>query len=164
MVNFPRNLVAGETLTAKLSHPTATAVSVIFVGPGKHTLPFTQAESECSLTQATDAWAAGVYAWQLWVTNAGGKSLCGSGRMIVAASLENLEAGADTRTVAERNIEALEAMIGGTANLTTKRYRINNRELEKYSISELITLLEYWKKQRRAERPRRQGPHIRVKL
>lgn len=165
MVTLPHSIVAGENLCASLTHATATAVSLVLVGPEKKSPAFTQEGQEWKLSEDTAGWPVGAYAWQVWTESAGGRCVTGSGRLQIAADLATLDAGADPRSVAEKNVEAIEAMLGGTANLSTKRYRINNRELEKYSISELMQLLEYWKSQVRAKKPRRrEGPHLRVRL
>ena len=164
MINFRNSLVAGETLDAKVCHATATDITAVFVGPGKHTLNFTQAGEEWTITQATADWSPGLYRWQLWVESPAGKSVCGTGRMKVEASLADLPEGTDNRTTAEKNIEAIETMLGGKASSAVKRYRINNRELENYSITELLALLTYWKGVRRRQLPRRPGRNLRVFL
>ncbi len=164
MVNFPKQLVAGETLEAKVTHATATSITVIFVGPEKKTPDFAKVGDVFTLSEVTDGWTAGKYAWQLWVETPGGKSVCGSGRIDIAASLADIEPGTDTRTTAEKNIEAIETMLAGKASSATKRYRINNRELESYGITELLQLLEYWKTERRKERGPRRPRHLRVHL
>lgn len=164
MVTLPHSIVAGETLCARLTHATAASVSLVLVGPGKKTLDFIQEGQSWNLSEDTAGWAVGAYAWQVWTESPGGRCVASSGRLQIAADLATVDAGEDPRTLAEKNVEALEAMLGGTANLSTKRYRINNRELEKYSISELMQLLEYWKGQVRAKKPRREGPHLRVRL
>jgi hypothetical protein len=164
MVTLPHSIVAGETLCTRVTHPTATAVKLVMVGPDKKETDLTAVGTLWSLAEDTTGWPAGAYAWQLWSESPGGRCVLGSGRLQLAADLSALEAGADTRSTAEKNVEALEAMLGGNANLSTKRYRINNRELEKYSITELMQLLDYWKGQVRAKKPRRDGPHLRVRL
>lgn len=166
MVISRNNLVAGETLTASVCRASATSVSAIIVGPGKFTLPFTLEGDAWKLSADTAAWPPGLYRWQMWVVSAAGKTMEATGRLTIEPSLESVEAGADNRTTAEKNIEAIEAMLGGKASSSVKRYRINNRELENYSLAELTTLLDYWKRVRRSEqrRNRRIGPNLRVSL
>jgi hypothetical protein len=163
MVNICNTIIAGETLAAKLSHSTASVVRAIFVGPTKHDENFAQTGTEWSLAVDTAAWSPGVYSWQLWLTTPAGKSVGASGKLTIEPSLADVEAGADNRTTAEKNIEAIETLLAGKATNATKRYRINNRELESYSITELLDLLKYWKGVRTAESPRRPR-HLRVSL
>lgn len=165
MVKFPHNLVAGETLDVRVCHATATSITIIVAGPAKHTLTLIKSGDEWAITQETDEWAAGLYKWEAWIHTTAGKSVGGSGRFTLTASLASAEDGADNRTLAEKNIEALETMLSGKASSGVKRYRINNRELENYSLTELTDLLTYWKGVRRRERSRgRLGPNIRVAL
>lgn len=165
MVTF-RNITAGETLNGRLCHASATAVSAVFAGPASQTLDFVKNGDEWDVSTETDSWLPGLYAWQLWITTAAGKTVGASGRMTVAASLANAEPGTDMRTTAQQNIEAIEAMLTGKASNPVKRYRINNRELESYSLTELLALLEYWKGiRRRGRRQRRRlGPNLRASL
>ncbi len=164
MVKLPNSLVAGETIVSAICHPTATAVALVLVGSQKHTAAFTQSGNEWRLSQPTAAWDAGAYAWQLWVDTPGGRSVAGSGTLVLQVSLEGIEAGTviDNRNEAQRNLDAIDAMLAGKASAGVRRYRINNRELESYGIDELLKLREFWAGKVRAGKPRRRYPHMRV--
>ena len=51
----------------------------------------------------------------------------------------------DERTTARTIVENIEAMMKGNATEGVRRYKINNRELERYSVAELMQLLSYWR-------------------
>ena len=63
----------------------------------------------------------------------------------------------DIRSTARQIVEKIEAMIAGNAGEGVRRYKINNRELERYSVAELLQLLSYWKAQVRIEERKELG-------
>jgi hypothetical protein len=71
------------------------------------------------------------------------------------------------RSQAQKNVDALEAMVSGTGAQLVHRYKINNRELQNYSVKELLELLSYWRgrlqnEKRKARGESLVGPDIRV--
>ena len=57
-------------------------------------------------------------------------------------------------------VEKLEAMLEGNASKGVRRYKINNRELERYSVSELMEMLTYWKRQAAIEARKAKGVSV----
>lgn len=142
-------MIKGETLKLFVTASTATAVEFRFGGPETRTVAATQSGSEWSISTATTAWTAGVYRWQAWATEADASVA------VIAEGTFDLEAPlavGDVRDPARKVVENIEAMIAGNASQGVRSYKINNRELERYSISELLSLLSYWKAQARRER------------
>lgn len=67
----------------------------------------------------------------------------GRGSFTVAADLAT-DSNYDGRTENEKALEAIEAVIAGRAKVDQQRYRINNRELYRESITELLRLRKYY--------------------
>ena len=98
-----------------------------------------------TITAAANTLAAGVWDYQAFLTKGSEKYLAASGKVTVKASLTGNEATTfDGRSQAKKILEALDAMIEGTASVNQKRYQINNRELERYSLTELIALRTHY--------------------
>lgn len=53
----------------------------------------------------------------------------------------------DGRSDARRNLEAIEAFLGGRASNAVQEYEINGRRLVNYKPGELITLADYYRRQ-----------------
>jgi hypothetical protein len=51
------------------------------------------------------------------------------------------------RTQARIAVAHIQAMLAGGATLEAKKYKINNRELERHSIAELLQLLSFWRRE-----------------
>jgi hypothetical protein len=163
MVAFPTSITAGETLKACLSVAGAASVVAYVVGPGKQTVEFDQDGDTWQTSTDTAGWAAGLYRFEVWVSLDDRTSRIEErGTLTVAASLEDTEGGEgyDPRTRAQRMVEKIEAMLEGNASAGVRRYRINNRELERYSVSELMDLLAYWKRQAAIETRKAKGQSV----
>lgn len=97
------------------------------------------------------AWIGGNYLFEVWVTETvtGCNRCLGRFPLTVAASILTQGAGFDPRSQAQKNVDALQAYLGqiGVADQdqTVLKYRINNRELENYPLSEIRMLLRYWR-------------------
>lgn len=164
MVEFPDSIVAGETLKACIVIVDATAVQAFVVGPARHEVAFAPSDSSRWLT-ATDTaeWVPGLYRFEVWATLAdNSRMIAGRGTLLVGASLESAPGGEDydPRTRAQRMVEKIEAMLEGNASAGVRRYRINNRELERYTLSELMDLLAYWKRQAAIEARKNAGTSV----
>ena len=147
-------MTKGETLKLAVQDSEASAVEFRFGGPQTKTVAAAGDGSEWTISEATTEWTPGSYAWQAWATyDDGSVSVTGSGRFDLAAPL----AVGDIRTTARKIVEMIEAMIAGNAPEGVRRYRINNRELERYSVAELLQLLNYWKAQVKREERAEQG-------
>lgn len=82
---------------------------------------------------------AGVYYFRAFVAKAGEVFAADQGQTQCEAAFYD-GAAFDGRSQARRILEAIDAMIEGTASINQKRYQINNRELERYELTELIAL------------------------
>ncbi len=159
-------MIKGETLSIQVEDAEATAVEFRLGGPQTRTINATAEGSTWTGTELTAEWAAGFYEWQAWATFEGGRvAVISRGNF----KLEDALGIGDRRSTAQRNIEAIQTMLEGNAGEGVRRYRINNRELERYSVSELLQLLSYWKaelkREERAEAGRSTlGPRIAVRF
>lgn len=147
-------MIKGETLQLSVTDASAASVEFRFGGPQTRTVAATQSGTEFSIAADTSAWTAGVYRWQAWGTFEGGiKRVIGSSTIDVEDSLGVRE----VRSTARQIVEKIETMIAGNAGEGVRRYKINNRELERYSVAELLQLLSYWKAQARTEERKENG-------
>lgn len=141
-------MIKGETLKLSVTCSDATAVEFRFGGPEARTVAGTKSGSDFTIATSTAAWIAGVYRWQAWATLTDGsiKVLTSGG-----LDLEDALAEGDVRLPARKIVEMIEGMIAGNAEKGVRRYKINNRELERYSVGELMQLLSYWRERMRRE-------------
>jgi hypothetical protein len=100
----------------------------------------------------TADWAPGEYAWASWVEREGERYSIARGQLTIAPDPATLTAGADTRSGAELGLKAIEDTLAGRASDATLRYKINGRELERYSIPELLKLRDFYARQVAQER------------
>jgi hypothetical protein len=141
-------MTKGETLKLLVSDGSAASVEFVFGGAQTRTIAAAKNGTDFSLSASTAEWTAGLYVWQAWATYPdASKAIIGTGNVHVDAPL----AVGDVRSVARKNVEAIEAMLSKNADEGVRRYRINNRELERYSVSELMQLLSYWRERMKRE-------------
>ena len=58
----------------------------------------------------------------------------------------------------------LEKALSGSADPTVKSYQINNRRIDRYSATELLDLLKYWRTRLAAEKSAARGVPADVKF
>lgn len=88
----------------------------------------------------TATYAAGEYGYEIYAIKAAEQYDLESGQLTIRPGLLVAAAGTDTRSAAEVGLDNVRAMIRGTATQGVKRYSIGGRELERYTIAELIQL------------------------
>lgn len=144
-------LVAGETLnyTTSLSEYPASAgwVLTLYLNPragGTARTVTGTADGSSHLLQAdtatTATWAAGWYAWELWVALGSERYRLEAGQLQVLASLIGAAAGQDSRTDAERALDLLRSAWNtyiASGNFVTSEYTINGRTMRYRSVAEL---------------------------
>lgn len=113
-------------------------------------------DHQVNVPAATSAtWVAGDYTCGAWVTNVAGERYTiasESGQVVVQADPASLAAGVDTRSTAELSLAAVQAKLGGKATDGIERYRINGREVQNYTITELIRLEQHLRQQVASEK------------
>lgn len=100
----------------------------------------------------TATYAAGEYGYEIYAIKAAEQYDLEAGQLTIVPGLLVAPAGTDTRSQAEQALAALQSVMSGTASSSTKRYRINGRELEHYSPEELIKLHGFYERKVAEER------------
>jgi hypothetical protein len=135
-------MIQGETLQLAITIENTSEVVFRFGGAESKSITATKAGNLFSISTSTIGWASGSYAWQAWATST-------DGVVCVAQSgsfqLDSELCVGDVRSSARKMVEMIEAMMAGNASEGVRRYKINNRELERYSVDELLKLLSFWK-------------------
>lgn len=88
----------------------------------------------------TAAWVPGLYTWASWVTKSGQVVNIDTGEITLLPDPRTAAGGLELRTDAQQALDAVRAMLRGVATAGQRSYTINGRSLERYSISELMTL------------------------
>lgn len=147
-------LTQGETLTIEAIVADATAVEARIGGPSTATHAMTLDGQTWRVNIATDGMQAGQYAAQVWATYVGNVK-----RIAFTQTFEILAAlrVGDIRTDAKKALEMIDAMLAGQAKEGVRRYRINNRELERYSVAELLQLRSHFASEVQKENRRNKG-------
>lgn len=101
--------------------------------------------------QATAAWVPGDYTLSRWVEKSGARyAVETSPELPVQVRILADPAAAtvfDGRTDARRNLEAIEAFLGGKATAAVKEYEINGRRLVNFDPPQLISMADYYRRQ-----------------
>lgn len=160
---LPDSITAGLTLDRLVTltaYPAPTwALHVALRGPVVIDLVGVPEGSQHRLAVAaptTAAWTPGRY----WYTaRATGDSVVGieSGQVTILADLAAAGAGYDGRTHAERVLDAIQAVLEKRASQDQERYVINNRELWRTPIADLLQLRNLYRTEVRLERRRAAG-------
>lgn len=93
----------------------------------------------------TATWAAGDYWYSVRVTSGSAVQELESGQVTVLPDMAAASSGYDGRTQAEIALAAIEAVLANRATKDQDRYRINNRELYRTSISDLLKLRDFYR-------------------
>lgn len=158
-----QDLVAGDTLNFLTSTPGYSASDgwvlkyrLVPRGAGAEiaiTAAAEGADHRVQVAAATSAtWAAGPYGWTAWVELTGQSYTVGAGQITIRPDLRTLAAGADTRSAAEQGLAAITALILGKATTGQLSYSIAGRQLQSYSLAELLRLEVKYKREVDAER------------
>lgn len=100
---------------------------------------------EFSLDAATTAeWEAGTYWYVLRASKGAVVQQIETGVLEVLPDFAGLTAGFDGRSQAQIALEAIDAVIARRATMDQERYRINNRELYRTPIADLMKLRGYY--------------------
>lgn len=100
---------------------------------------------------ATATWPPGVYAYAVRATNGTDVREVERGQTTVTPDLAAMPEGHDPRTPNQKALDAIEAVIAKRATLDQERYRINNRELYRTPIGDLLRLRKHYRQLVREE-------------
>lgn len=164
---FPDKISAGISLSLRATlpayHPDDWALSAILRGPVAIDLIATADGSQhlFSATAATTAtWSPGLYWYSVRASNGGEVQEVETGQLTVAADLAAAGGSFDGRSFAQRSLEAIEAVLEKRASMDQERYRINNRELYRTPIADLLKLRDRFRAEVRQEQAAARGKNL----
>jgi len=140
----PARITAGDTLTWQKALPDYPAsagwvLSYALLGPGgKFTFAATASGDDhlVSVSAPTSAaWPAGPYNWQAYVTKGAERVTVGMGQFTVLA---NFATATDGKSTARKILEAIEAVLQGSATFAQRATMIGDKRLERHSVAELL--------------------------
>lgn len=173
---LPDKIGAGLTfdkLVTQTAYPAPVWVlSAALRGPGAMNLTASAEGTQHRLTvsAATTAnWVPGLYSYSVRVTDGTDVFEIEAGQLEITPDLTSAAEGHDGRTHAQRTLEAIEAVIEKRASLDQERYRINNRELYRTPIADLLKLRDLYRAEVRREQAAARGQNpfgatVRVRL
>ena len=161
---IPRQIKAGITLDVPVSLTAYPAgewqMRLILRGPqGVDLLAEQDGDAHRLLASAetTGAWLPGDYWASLRVSDGYEVVEVEAASVRVSADLAQVEGVYDGRGHVQRVLASIEAVIEGRATKDQARYKINNRELERTPISDLLALRDKYKDEARRERAAAKG-------
>ncbi len=89
---------------------------------------------------ATAAWSAGTCTWVQYVELGAVKTTIGQGKIVLQPDPRVVTTALDLRSAAQIGLDAVRAVLRGTAAAGVLSYSIAGRTLQRYSIPELIAL------------------------
>lgn len=168
MRNFPPTITAGVTFERTLDldpylASDAWTLSVALRGPAVVNISGTvdgDLHVMTSSAATTATWAPGRYSYSMRVAKAGEVHELETGTVEILPDLATQVAGFDGRTHAEKTLEAVEAVIENRATIDQERYRINNRELYRTPIAELMKLRDLYRSEVQREKMAERGGKV----
>lgn len=160
-VDFPAEATAGLTFAASAvfdAYPAPTwTLTAHLRGPGQIDLTATAAGVFSATAATTAAWAPGTYWYAVRATNGTDVLEVATGQLEVKPDLAAAGPGFDGRTQNERALDAISAVLEKRASQDQQRYTINNRELWRTPIADLLKLQAFYKAAVRRERAAKSG-------
>lgn len=164
---FPDKIGAGLTFEKPVTLTAYPApdwvLSVALRGPGSINLTATADGNQHLLSASaaeTAAWVPGVYWYSARVAKGVDVFEVEAGQVTITADLSVSGDGFDGRSHAQRTLEAIEAVIEKRASLDQERYRINNRELYRTPIADLLKLRDLYRAEVRREQAAARGQNL----
>jgi len=164
MTHIPSIISAGLTLSLTLrpSKYPAGAWSLVLLlrGPASYNLASTaQGESHVLTASAaeTSSWLPGLYSYSLRAKAGDNVVELENGQLQVNPDLATLDGTYDPRTQAQKILDAVEAVLEKRATSDVQRYTINNRELWRTPLEELIKLRDKYRAIVQREKAKKAG-------
>lgn len=164
---LPDKIGAGLTfdrLVTLTAYPaTEWTLTVALRGPSSINMTATAEGTQHRLHAAagtTAGWVPGTYWFTARATRGDDVVEVDSGQLEITPDLASAAEGFDGQTHAERTLAAIEAVIEKRASLDQERYRINNRELYRTPIADLLKLRDLYRAEVRREKAARCGKSL----
>lgn len=150
----------GWVLTAHLRGPAVINLTGAADGSGHK---FTAAAA------TTAAWVAGIYSYGIRATKGADVWPVESSMLEVLPDLAAVNAPSDLRSHARKTLDAIEAVLEKRATRDQERYTINNRELWRTPMTDLLKLRDVYRAEVRREEAAARGkslwgPAVRVRM
>lgn len=149
---FPDTITAGLTLKLPITLTAYPAPdwSLVILLRGAEQIDLTgTASNNQHLIEApattTAAWLPGAYWYSVRVTDGTDVFQVEEGTVTIKADLASAGAGYDGRGHVEKVLAAIEAVIEGRASRDQESYKINNRELKRTPIADLLKLRSHYR-------------------
>ncbi len=164
---LPDKIGAGltfSTLVTQTAYPAPLwGLTIVLRGPSVIDLASTAEGSQHRISAnaaVTGTWVPGSYSYSVRATDGVNVFEIESGQLNVEADLVNAVAGHDARSHAERTLEAIEAVLEKRASLDQERYKINNRELYRTPIPDLLKLRDRYRAEVRQQKAASRGKNL----
>lgn len=159
-LTLPSLLTVGETFVAELTDIAADSVAVILRGPTALEIEAKAKEKETwEATAETGTLTAGLYGVEVWATREGRVAIVARARVRFCAAANS--APFDPRSIAEQIVDAIDNHLGANGqDPTWASYRINNREMRRYAVAELLQLRAHYKSIVASEQRRTRGASV----
>lgn len=162
---FPASISAGLTFDRPAiltAYPApAWQLSAVLRGPSSIDIDAEQAGQGHRFrvaATATSEWAPGEYWFSIRATSTDGEVVeVEAGQITIKPDLAGADAGHDGRDHVQRTLEAIEAVIEKRASIDQERYKINNRELWRTPIPELLVMRDRYRSELRRMKAARRG-------
>lgn len=162
--SIPKQITAGLTFEARLKKsgfpPAQWSAKLMLRGPSVVDIQATVDGDYFVFTApATETanWLPGNYWYAVRATSGTDVQELESSQTTVLPDMANAPEGYDGRTPAEIALEAIEAVLAKRATMDQERYRINNRELYRTPIADLIKLRDMYRAEVNRERAAKCG-------
>ena len=157
--NFPDEITAGLTfshLVTLTAYPAPDwSLAVYLRGPQAINLTATAEGSQHRFLVGADVtatWQAGAYWYTMRATRGSDVVEVETGELQVLPDLAAVTGAYDGRSQNEIALAAIDAVLAKRATLDQERYRINNRELYRTPIADLLKLRSYYAEQVKREK------------
>lgn len=164
---LPDKIGAGLTfdrLVTLTAYPAPDWVlTVLLRGKSAIDLQATAEGSQHRLHAAADAtatWAPGDYWFTVRATRGAEVQEVEQGQLTIMPDMAAAAAGFDGRSHAQKCLEAIEAVLEKRSTLDQDRYRINNRELYRTPVADLMKLRDLYRAEVRREKQAASGKSI----
>ena len=161
---IPEKIIAGTTfsqLVTLTAYPAPEwGLTLLLRGPLKIDVVATAESAQHLLSataQSTSLWPPGIYWWAARATRGAEVVQVDEGQAVVGVDLASIDEPHDARSHAEKVLSAIEAVIEGRASVDQQKYTINNRELWRTPIADLLLLRSRYRDEVRREQQARRG-------
>lgn len=162
VANIPCEITAGLSFSVAASapdYPTDDWVLTLYLrGPSSADVVMDGLTSAfVAAPSATKTWKPGRYFWAIRAASDDDVRELQKGELTVLPDIAAASGSFDGRSQAERTLDAVNAVIEGRASMDQERYRINNRELYRTPIGDLLKLQTHYRRIVASEKKKASG-------